>query len=391
MHSLSAAASAAARATSLNLSEFISVHSDEILAAWDDFAATLAHQGTALDKRALRDHAAQILATIALDLEQPQSADEQAAKSKGQGVHEYGRTAAEVHADFRMMAGFPIDAMITEYRALRASVLRIWTSAGGGTSPRDLRDLTRFNEAIDQSIAESVIRYTDQTRRSTDLFIGILGHDIRNPLGTIVMSIEVLVRSGQLNARAAEPIVNSAVRINSIIEQVVDFARAQADGLMPIRRRPGNLSEQVMKVVQETQVRYPGRTLRVEQTGNFDGSWDEGRIGQLLSNLLGNAFLYGFRQGDVTIRMWSDAKDVTFSVHNEGPAISLRVQERMFEPLVRNATLDGDGERREPAGLGLGLYICREIVMAHGGTLAIESAEEKGTTFVVTLPRFPGP
>ena len=390
MHFFSDAANAASNTSYLTLSEFISVHSDEILAAWDEFAATLAHQGTPLDKRGLRDHAAQILATIALDLEQPQSAAEQAAKSKGQGNHEVGRTAAEVHADFRMLAGFPIDAMITEYRALRASVLRIWTNAGGGTSARDLRDLTRFNEAVDQSIAESVIRYTDQTRRSTDLFIGILGHDIRNPLGTIVMSMEVLVRSGQLNARAAEPIVNSAVRINSIIEQVVDFARAQADGLMPIQRRPGNLALQLLKVVQETQVRYPGRTLKLEQSGNFDGSWDEGRIGQLLSNLLGNAFLYGFRQGDVTIRMTAAAQEVSFSVHNEGPAISLRDQERMFEPMVRNAIRGGEGERREPVGLGLGLYICREIVMAHGGTLAIESEEEKGTAFIVTLPRFDG-
>src|SRR5205085_8212312 len=166
------------------LADFIRTHSDEILEAWDEFAATVHHDGKALDKVTLRDHAAEILHTIALDLAQPQSAAQQDAKGKGQAPRGSASTPAETHADFRMVAGFAVDAMITEYRALRASVLKIWAKQGGGTAPGDLTDLTRFNEAIDQSIAESVARYTRQTKNATDLFIGILGHDIRNPLGT---------------------------------------------------------------------------------------------------------------------------------------------------------------------------------------------------------------
>src|SRR6185436_13681650 len=136
--------------------------------------------------------------TIARDLSQPQSAAQQDAKGKGQGPHSRFPTPAETHADFRMVAGFAVDSMITEYRALRASVLKIWAKEGGGTAPGDLTDLTRFNEAIDQAIAESVGRYTRQTSTAHELFIGILGHDIRNPLGTILMSAAGLVRSGQL-------------------------------------------------------------------------------------------------------------------------------------------------------------------------------------------------
>lgn len=360
--------------------------------AWDEFAATVTHEGKTLDQKTLRDHAAEILRTIALDLEQPQTDAAQEAKSKGDGAHEAGRSAAETHADFRMSAGFAIDAMITEYRALRASVLKIWTQSGGGDShDAEMEDLTRFNEAIDQSIAESVARYTAQTKKSTDLFIGILGHDIRNPLGTIVMSTEFLVRSGQLAAKAAAPIVNSAMRINSIIEQVVDFTRAQADGVMPILRSPGNLADQLFKVIQETQVRHPGRTLRLESAGNFDGSWDEGRIGQLLSNLLGNAFLYGSRTTSVTVKMWSTQKDVSFSVHNDGVPIPEDDLARIFEPLARGSLTEIGGERREPSGLGLGLYICKEIVLSHGGTLSVESDKGDGTSFTVTLPRYPNP
>lgn len=368
------------------LGEFIQANADEILREWDAFAATVSHEGKALDPAALRDHAAEILKTIALDLAQPQTAAQQDAKGKGLAPRGHLPTPAETHADFRMVAGFAVDAMITEYRALRASVLKIWAKAGGGTQPGDLADLTRFNEAIDQSIAESVGRYTWQTGSATELFIGILGHDIRNPLGTILMSTEVLVRSGQLTAKAAAPITNAAMRIKGIVEQVVDFTRAQADGAMPVDRVPGDLALQLSKVVEETQIRHPARTVRLESAGDFQGSWDEGRMGQLLSNLLGNALLYGARDSDITVRLRATPDHVTFSVHNFGQPIPPAEMERIFRPLERGVQ-QWDGERRDASGLGLGLYICREIVRSHGGTLLLDSSAEAGTTFTVTLPR----
>jgi signal transduction histidine kinase len=373
--------------THTRLGDFLRSHATEILEAWDEFAATVNHDGKPLDAVNLRDHAAEILLTIANDLAQPQSSEQQDAKGKGLGPRSCYPTPAETHADFRMVAGFAVDAMITEYRALRASVLKIWAKDGGGTAPEDLTDLTRFNEAIDQSIAESVARYTRQTRSASDLFIGVLGHDIRNPLGTIMMSGEYLVRSGQLSKGAAAPIMNAAVRIKAIIEQVVDFTRAQADGEMPILRVPGNLADQLAKIVEETQVRHPTRTVRFEFTGDFEGSWDEGRMGQLLSNLLGNALIYGARESEVAVRMWDSGNQVSFSVHNEGQPIPPAEQERIFQPLERGLHQQLTGEQREPTGLGLGLYICREIVLAHGGTLQVESREGAGTTFIVSLPR----
>lgn len=375
----------------MRLHEFLTDQADQILQEWDRFAATVDHAGKELDKKAIRDHAAEILHAIALDLAQPQTVAEQDAKGKGEAVKSVGPSAAETHADYRMLAGFAIDAMITEYRALRASVQKIWNASGSGGTTQDQDDLMRFNEAIDQAIAESVARYTRQTRKATELFIGILGHDIRNPLGTILMGVEVLIRTGQLSAKAAAPITNSAVRINGIIEQVVDFTRAQADGVMPIVRSPGNLADHIFKIVQETQVRHPTRTLQLRSTGNFDGSWDEGRIGQLLSNLLGNAFLYGAREGAVTVELSSTQRDVMFSVHNTGVSIPAEELKRIFEPMARGSLNDVGGERREPTGLGLGLYICREIVLSHNGTLHVESNDADGTKFIVRMPRYPDP
>ena len=371
----------------LRLGEFIQSHAAEILQAWDEFAATVHHDGQALDPSELRDHAAEILKVIAADLAQPQTAAQQDAKGKGLGPRGHLPTPAETHADFRMVAGFAVDAMITEYRALRASVLKIWAHAGGGTQPGDLADLTRFNEAIDQAIAESVGRYTWQTGSATELFIGILGHDIRNPLGTILMSTEVLVRSGQLGAKSAAPITNAALRIKGIVEQVVDFTRAQANGAMPVDRIPGDLAAQLEKVVEETRIRHPNQRLRLERDGDFSGQWDEGRMGQLLSNLLGNALLYGARGGEVTVTMRAAPDHVSVAVHNFGKPIPEAEMERIFRPLERGAQHLPDGERRDANGLGLGLYICREIVRSHGGTLLLASGEEAGTTFTVTLPR----
>lgn len=370
----------------MRLSTHLRVHAEDILTAWDAFAATLVQDGSMLDPATLRDHAGEILSAIADELDRPPvDGNPDTPPDPEEGASEDLEAAAGVHADTRMVSGFAIDAMITEYRAFRTSVVRLWLAAGGGRDqPQDMQDLVRFHASMDQAIADSVARYTDQTRKSTDLFIGILGHDIRNPLGTISMSAQYLVRSGKLAASAAETIINSVVRINSVIEHVVDFTRVQSKGMMPIKPVPGDLAIQFAKVLAETRVRYPRSQLSMESIGDFNGFWDEGRMGQLLSNLLTNALTHG--DAPVTVRLWEEAKDVAFSVHNFGTPIPQREQRLIFRPLVRGMAT-GQGERRETSGLGLGLFICQEIVRAHGGSLDVTSTAADGTRFTVHLPR----
>ena len=372
----------------MRLSDFLRRHAEQILVAWDEFAATVAHDGQVMDQKGLRDHAAQILAAIADDLDEPQSDAQQIAKSRGEGDRDSGGgdTAAETHADTRIVAGFGIDAMLTEYRALRASVLRMWAESRGNVAGADeLQQLTRFNEAIDQAITESVARYTEQVDRSTNLFMGMLGHDIRNPLGTIRLSTELMTRSGQLSTKAAQPIVNAAKRIQSIVELIVDFSRAQSDGLMPINVRPARLSTIFENVVAETRVRHDSMTIAMRgRDAETQGLWDEGRMGQLLSNLLENAILYGTPDTPVTVVLTAEPDHVGFSVHNFGKAIPAHERERIFEPRKRGP---GTEEGRSLHGMGLGLYICSEIVRAHNGTLAVRSVEGEGTTFHGRLPR----
>lgn len=366
---------------------FLRENAKEILSAWDEFAATVEHGGNELDMKGLRDHAGQILEAIAHDMDQPQSDSAQLAKSRGEidAAAGVGDTAAEAHADTRIEAGFAIGAMITEYRALRASVLRLWSQRREPAALRDIEQITRFNEAIDQAIAESVSRYTMQTKKASDLFIGVLGHDIRNPLGTIMMATAYLVRSGKLEAASARPIQQSVNRIRALTEQIVDVTRGQTGRAMPISRTPLNLADVAADIVIETRIRHPDSNLELEVgDAEFNGEWDRGRMGQLFSNLLANAVQYGARDTPIVLALRRSEANVIAEVRNRGPVIPLADRRRIFEALARGASQAAD--RRQDEGLGLGLYICKEIVLAHGGSIDVRSDLVEGTRFIVELP-----
>lgn len=366
---------------------FLRENMQEILHAWDEFAATVAHEGGELDLKGLRDHAGQILETIAADMERPQTDSAQIAKSRGEAKENAGsaNTAAETHADTRIRAGFAIGAMITEYRALRASVLRLWSMRTEPAQVGDIEQITRFNEAIDQAIAESVSRYTQQTKRASDLFIGVLGHDIRNPLGTILMATEYLVRSGKLEAAAAKPIRQSVERIRVLTEQVVDVTRGQTGQPMPIQRSRLNLADLAADIVIETRIRHPESNLQLQiEDGSFVGQWDGGRMGQLFSNLLANAVQYGSSNEPIVVRLGRSGDVVSVEVRNRGRVIPVKDRRRIFDPLARGISREEEDSRTE--GLGLGLYICKEIVFAHGGSIDVNSDALEGTRFTVKLP-----
>ena len=146
----------------VRLADFIAANREPILAEWEEFARSCTPASGAMDIVALRDHAGEMLTVIAADLGRPQGRHEQAEKSKGRAPDggPGAPTAAEEHGAGRAESGFTMEQMVSEYRALRASVIRLWTKAQGGITPADVDDLTRFNEAIDQSLSESVSRYT---------------------------------------------------------------------------------------------------------------------------------------------------------------------------------------------------------------------------------------
>src|SRR5688572_9571030 len=282
----------------MRLAEFILGNREPILAEWEAFARTCAPASGSMDIAALRDHANEMLTVIAADLATPQGQHAQSAKSKGLAPDTNGveRTAAEEHGSGRAESGFTVEQMISEYRALRASVLRLWTKVQGELRGADVEDVTRFNEAIDQSLAESITRYTQDLDQSKEMFLAILGHDLRTPLGAVMTSSKFMVDTGELEepyATLTRRIVSSSTRMNHMVDALLDFTRSRLGGGIPITRARMNMGKVVHDVTNEISAAYPDRTLNVDARGGLEGEWDCARISQVLTNLLGNALEHG--------------------------------------------------------------------------------------------------
>lgn len=376
----------------MRLSDFILANREQILAEWEAFAKTCAPASGSMGIVALSDHASEMLTVIARDLKTPQGGLQQSEKSKGNApaLDAKNKTAAEKHGSGRAESGFTTEQMVAEYRALRASVIRLWTKDHKEFSPTDLDDLTRFNEAIDQSLAESVLRFTEDLDQSKEMFLGILGHDLRTPIGAVITSAKFMLETGEL----AEPhltlttrIVSSATRMNHMVGALLDFTRSRLGGGIPIVRAEMNMGKIVHDVVDEMLAAHPDRVIEIETRGTQSGEWDCARISQVLTNLIGNALEHGSPLTAVRVDVTGDDDAITIAVQNRGPGIPEDQLDGIFTAMKPK---DGAGTPAVggPSGnLGLGLYIADQIVRAHKGTIEVQSSDESGTTFSVRLPR----
>jgi signal transduction histidine kinase len=376
----------------MRLAEFILKHREPILAEWEAFARTCTPASGSMDIVALRDHANAMLTVIATDLATPQGGHAQAEKSKGRApdLGATDRTAAEEHGSGRAESGFTVEQMISEYRALRASVIRLWTKVQGELRPSDVEDLTRFNEAIDQSLAESITRYTQDLDQSKEMFLAILGHDLRTPLGAVITSAKFMLETQELeepHATLTARIVSSSTRMNQMVGALLDFTRSRLGGSIPITRENMSMGRVVHDVVNEIAAANPDRTIRVNARGGLEGRWDCARISQVLTNLIGNAVEHGATTTGVTVDVRGDEKEVAIAIHNEGAAIPADRLNGIFNPMKAREPSATPFTSGPSGNLGLGLYIAERIVHAHKGRIDVESGRERGTTFTVHLPR----
>jgi signal transduction histidine kinase len=393
----------------MRLADFILNNIERILAEWDAFARSTS-PGATMEPLALRDHAEEILRATALDMTSAQTAAQQSDKSKG---HDGGGAdslrvngASELHATGRVEWGFDLVAMVSEYRALRASVIRLWSESTREPDQRDLADLTRFNESIDQSLAGAVRGYTQRVDRSRHMFLAILGHDLRNPLNSMMMSAEWLTRSAEgreggngdgdrdrdrdgAAAEAALQVQSSAAAMGHMIADLLDFTGAALGGEIPLSPAPMDLRDLCNEVTDEMRAAHPSCVLHFDADGDLTGDWDASRLRQVVSNLLGNAIQHGAADGTVRLAVRGTSPDeVVLSVHNDGPPIPPQLLSTIFDPLVHGTSRELRKQRR-PGSIGLGLYIAREIATAHGGSIDVRSTEQTGTDFSVRLPRRP--
>lgn len=381
----------------MRLSKLMHDARESILREFEEFARTHTAPGASMDVKALRDHAAAMLDAFALDLEQPQSEPERERKGKGKGnafrPDGGALTAAEEHGLARARSGFSLTETFAEYRALRASVMRHWTAAENSWSESQVQDVIRFNEAIDQAIAESIYEYSKAVAEYREMFLAVLGHDLRSPLNAVLNASTFLAENADLSerdARLARAIQASGRRMAELIEDILDFAVSRIGPGLPLDPQPADLGEIAREIVDESRVIHPGRQLRLARSGDLAGRWDERRLRQGMLNLIDNAVQHGAEDSPVTVTASQQGAgdDVVVAVHNLGPAIPPEERAAILEPFRRGS---GPAAKAPPrrGHLGLGLYIARRVAEAHGGGLDVDSTPDRGTTFSLRLPRHP--
>lgn len=372
----------------MRLADFILENIEPILKQWEDFAKTITPASNGMDSSALRDHAEQMLRTIAADMRTPQTHEDRISKSHGDAPSVEGTTPAETHADVRQSSGFTIGQMISEYRALRTSVLVLWMPPDCVSKEQEISDVIRFNEAIDQALAESVVCYTTAVDAARNVFLGILGHDLRSPLGAISLSAEVLLRGGDLQPKQTKNvsrIYSSVMRSTKIVGDLLDFTRTQLGSGIPIRKAFDDLAQACEGMVEEARAYHPDRQIDLRSESTLRGHFDRARMEQVISNLIGNAIEHGDAGTPVTVILKADEGMALLSVHNDGPPIKDSKKESLFNPMVRHLD-SAEGEYGSGAGLGLGLHIASAVVNAHHGSIEVDSREGAGTAFRVRIP-----
>ncbi|WNG39532.1 PAS domain-containing protein [Archangium violaceum] len=261
----------------------------------------------------------------------------------------------------------------------------------------DINTIGILDAELGQAIAVACIardirqrRVLEQEARKRAEFeqqlIGIVSHDLRNPLNAILMSTKTLLRRQDLEERQRRFLsrtLNSAERANRMIRDLLDFTQARFEGSLPIHPEPFDFHTLTMQVIDELRVANPDREIQVEQTGEGQVRWDADRMAQVVGNLLSNALQYSSPGTPVRVSTRGEAAEMVLEVHNTGAPIPTKVLPRLFEPMQRGTTGAGKSSR----SVGLGLHIVNLVVRAHGGSIDVQSTDERGTTFTVRIPR----
>ena len=321
------------------------------------------------------------------------SAVQQSAKSKGRRRDNEGGVAlngaSELHAVGRLGSKFDLLEVVSEYRALRASVLELWHESAPEPQERDVSDLTRFNESIDQSLSKAVTSYTQRVDQSRNLFLAILSHDLRNPLNSIAMSAQMIPQLNKLDPESTEMASQISANVSvmaRMIGDLLDYTRTRLGAGMPVSPALMDAGALCRALYDEFRTAHPNRIFRFAATGDLTGEWDCDRLRQAVSNLMGNAVQHGAASAPVILELKGESSELVIRVRNGGPPIPPGELPRIFEPLIRGASAQHPRKNR-PGSIGLGLYIAREVAQSHYGRINVTSTEADGTTFTIHLPR----
>ena len=376
----------------MRFSAFITANLDAILSEWDDYARTLLPAAKSMSDEELRDHAREILLAIAKDMETSQTEDQRSAKSKGSSQPLTGAlSAGGSHGGARQTSGFDLEQLVGEFRALRASVLSQWSrSPEAHTGKEAAEEIARFNESLDQVLAESVHRYSADLSRARDIFLAVLGHDVRGPLSGIRMAADVLVMPSleeTVRMQVAIRIRRASDTISRLTSDLIEYTRNRLGRGLPVTRADCDLLSLCEEVLDAVRFSHPDQSFEQRFSGNLRIQADRERLQQVISNLLHNAVQHGDRKLPITFQAIDEGHEVVLRVANFGTQIPPEVVKVIFEPMVTVPRLGAESSERSGTSLGLGLFIMKEIVEGHRGSVSVDSSAGNGTVFTVRLPR----
>jgi signal transduction histidine kinase/CheY-like chemotaxis protein len=418
----------------MRLADFITANIEPVLAEWETFARGI-WPGPATDRATLRDHADKMLRATVADMGSSQSDRQQSEKSRGKG--EGGAQAARVdresaaHGVDRVESGFDLAHVIAEYRALRASVVRLWRASNPAVDPHDLDDLTRFNESIDQSLTEAVVAYTghvgrdraaameaqeslgrelrqlnqellvssvrqhelteqaEAANRAKDTFLAVLSHEMRTPLSPVVMAISAIETDADLPDKFRDDVAMVRRNIDlevKLIDDLLDLSRVTS-GKLRLRLQPVRLHELVDHVLRSNVGETYGKRLRVRaelHAQNDRLTADPTRIQQVIWNLVRNAVKFTPEDGEVVVRTWNADGDarLLIEVRDTGMGIDPGFLPRVFDAFRQGETV----ATRQFGGMGLGLAVAKAVMEMHGGIItAASDGPDRGAVFTLAL------
>jgi signal transduction histidine kinase len=369
----------------MKLSEFIRVNIPAISREWEKFAATLVPEKK-FSRSVLRDGIVEILEQIANDVERPRGQKPRNRAAEEPDERDPIVIASKRHAEDRTRMGIATPQLLSEFCALRATVIHMWQANENSADRHDVETVLRFNEAVDEIQMVAAQRYHETNQHSRDLFLAILGHDLRNPLAAILGATEAQQATGdpgQIRALAAQIMV-TVKRMSRMVADLLELTRVSQGKAVPLELKKVDMNDICRAVLEEMKVAHPEQRFSFRAEQSLVGEWDEQRMAQVISNLIGNAVCYGKAERPVSVTARSVENGVEVAVHNEGPVIPPDLMPRLFDTFVRGEP--APGAEAQP-GLGLGLYIAKEIVVAHGGSIDAVSSEQDGNTFFFFLPQ----
>ena len=376
----------------MSLPDFIEDHLDAIVAEWEAFARTLLPAAKTMSDLALRNHSRQILMAIVADMRTSQSELERSARStQVELAPAAARTVAAAHGALHHTAGFDLAQVVSEFRALRASVLALWRRFESGSDKASaIEEIARFNEAIDQALGESVQRYASDVAASRDMFLAMLGHELRSPLQGIETASSVLAMPALSDAarlQTAARVRRASKIMSHLITDLLEYARSRLGHDLPIERSACDLRQACEEALDAARASAPEQTFEQHVSGDLHIHADCARLRQLLSNLLNNAVQHGDKSAPIVLSARGEDDAIVLAIANSGKPIPAEALRMIFEPLVQVPATTADLTQRPKTSLGLGLFIVREIVLGHQGTIDVQSAADTGTVFTIRLPR----